>query len=139
MNSEIQSQILAFIALLLPLVGALWKLFNLLKGIEDHLEKQIRELDRRLSDLSHQSQLRSFELEALNDKVVSAVHGTKELVDHLRERTKTESDSLAGRMSQAERFLTKIADYKNDLNRLSKVVYQIEQFLVKTTTYQSRE
>ncbi|MCU0525161.1 MAG: hypothetical protein MUF72_10080 [Elainella sp. Prado103] len=112
MNPEIQSQIFAFIIFLIPLIAALWKLFNLLKGIEDRLEVQIREVDQAIGQLSHQSQLRSTQLEALNDKLILAVNGNKELVNHLRARTKNDSDRLAARVNQIERFLVKTSDYQ---------------------------
>lgn len=112
MNPEIQSQILGFIVFAIPLIVALWKVFALLKGIEDRLDDQIHQVDRRLESLAHQSQLRASQMEHLNDKLTLSLNGTKELVNHLRTRTKIESDRLDDRLRQLEQFLVKTTNYQ---------------------------
>lgn len=114
-TAEIQSQIFAFLLLLIPLVATLWKVFSLLAGIEKRLDDAIERVDQRVSQLEHRADLRSVQLEALNDRLALGLNGTKELVTHLRARTKADDD----------RLLAKLA--------------QIERYLVKETTYQSRE
>ncbi len=109
---EVQSQILGFLVFAIPVVVALWKVFAILQGIEDRLEKQVREVDHRLSELSHQSQLRSTQLESLNDKLVLAINGTRELVSHVRTRTQTDANKLEDRICQIERFLVKTTAFQ---------------------------
>lgn len=111
-SPEVQGQILGFIIFSIPLIVALWKVFALLQGIEDRLENQIRQTERQLSDLAHQSQLRSTQMEALNDRLALAINGTKELVSHVRLRTQTDANKLSDRLGQLERFLSKTTDFE---------------------------
>lgn len=110
--AELQSQIIGFLVYSIPLVVALWKIFAWLESIQDRLEHQIRDVDRRLTDLDHRSELRSREIEALNDKVALAVNGVKELVNHLRARTKADDDAIAARLRSLEGFIAKTTDYQ---------------------------
>ncbi|MBW4465232.1 MAG: hypothetical protein KME07_07300 [Pegethrix bostrychoides GSE-TBD4-15B] len=114
MNSaEVQSQILAFIVYSIPLIVALWKIFSWLESIQDSLEQQIREVDRRLLESEHRATLKSSQIEALNDKVALAVNGVKELVNHLRTRTKNDDEHLHQRLAQVERYLSKTTDFQS--------------------------
>lgn len=110
---ETQAQITAFIVYSIPLVVALWKVFQILQGIEDRLEKTIRDVEKRLIDLDYQSELKNQKLEALNDKLVLAVNGTKELVNHVRSRTQVDATKLANRIDQVERFLSKTTTFES--------------------------
>lgn len=111
-SPEIQSQILAFIAFSIPLILAIWKIFSLFQGVEDKLNDQIRDVDRKLQKLAHLAQLRQAQMDSLNDKLVLSVNGTKELVEHVRTRTKAEHDRLDERICQIERFLTKTTPFQ---------------------------
>ena len=51
-------------------------------------------------------------MEHLNDKLTLSLNGTKELVNHLRTRTKIESDRLDDRLRQLEQFLVKTTNYQ---------------------------
>lgn len=113
MSSDIQSQILGFILFAIPIVTALWKVFSILHGIEDRVELKIQDIERRLVNLAHQSELRESELEHLNDTLELAVNGVKELVTHVRSRTQADCDRLNGRISQLEKYLTKTTDFQS--------------------------
>lgn len=110
---ETQAQILGFVIISIPIVGALWKAFSVLQGIEDRLERTIREVEKRLIDLDYQSELKTQKLEALNDKLVLAVNGTKELVNHVRSRTQADATKLANRIDQVERYLSKTTTFES--------------------------
>lgn len=112
MDFQVKAQILAFIIYSLPLVAALWKIFAWLDEIQDRLENQIREVDQRLTELDHRSQLRNAQIEALNERIALAVNGTKELVQHTRQRTRAEHDELEHRLNQLERYIVKTTDFQ---------------------------
>lgn len=111
-SPEMQAQILGFVVYSIPLVVALWKVFSWLDGLEDRLERSIREVDQRLTELSYQSQLKTQQLEALNDKVVLAVNGSKEVISHVRSRSREDNDKLQARVDQIERFLVKTSEFE---------------------------
>lgn len=113
LTPETQAQIVGFIVISIPIVGALWKVFSILKGVEDRLEDTIRDVERKLIDLGYQSQIKSQQLEALNDKLVLAVNGTKELVSHVRSRTQVDANKLANRIDQVERYLSKTTTFES--------------------------
>lgn len=108
---EIQSQILQFIILALPLIAAIWKVFEALSSLEKRLDNAIEAVDARVSALEHKSELRAVQIDSMNDKILLATNGTKELVNHLRTRTKAESDSQQNRIEQIERFLVKTTEF----------------------------
>lgn len=113
MSPEIQSQIIGFILFAITMIGALWKVFSILNGIEDRVELKIQDIERRLINLAHQSELRESELEHLNDRLELAVNGVKELVTHVRARTQADCDKLSNRIAQLEKFLTKTTDFQS--------------------------
>lgn len=110
--AELQSQILAFVLYSIPLVAALWKIFAWLDSIQDRLERQIREVDTRLTELDHRSQLRTAQIEALNDKIALSLNGVQEVAGHLRTRTKADHEALERRLSQLESYLVKTTDFQ---------------------------
>lgn len=112
-NSEIQTQIIGFILIALPLIAALWKFFQLLQGIEQRLDEAIERVDRRVSELEHRADIRSVQMEGLNDRLALGLNGTKELVTHLRVRTKADNDRLLEKMAQIERYLVKETTYQS--------------------------
>lgn len=109
--TELQQQLSLLIAII-AVITALWKLFTLLRGIEDRLNKSILEIDHRLSELEHRSAMRNAELEHIDDKLELGINGTKELVQHVRSRTQTDCDRLSDRIRQIENYLTKTTDFQ---------------------------
>ena len=110
---EIQAQIVGFILLALPLIAALWKFFNLLQGIEKRLDDAVDRVDRRVGELEHLAAMRELKVEALNDRLMLGINGTKELVNHLRTRTKADDDQLRSKLDQIERYLVKETNYQS--------------------------
>lgn len=110
---EIQAQIVGFILLALPLIAALWKFFQLLQGIEKRLDEAVDKVDRRVGELEHLAAMRELRVEALNDRLMLGINGTKELVNHLRTRTKADDDRLESKLAQIERYLVKETNYQS--------------------------
>ena len=111
--AEIQAQVFAFILILIPIVASLWKVFSLIHGIEKRLDDAIERVDRRVGELEHRSDMRSVQMEALNDRLALGLNGTKELVTHLRVRTKGDNDRLLEKLAQMERYLVKETSYQS--------------------------
>lgn len=110
---EIQAQIIGFIILALPLIAALWKFFSLLQGIEIRLNAAIDRVERQINDLEHRADLKDLNIDRLNDQLTLGINGTKELVNHLRTRTREDDDQIRARLAQVERYLVKETSYES--------------------------
>lgn len=110
---EIQAQIVGFILLALPLIAALWKFFSLLQAIEQRSNAAIDRLERQIADLGHRADLKDINIDRLNDQLTLGINGTKELVNHLRTRTKADDDQLRSKLAQIERYLVKETSYES--------------------------
>lgn len=110
---EIQAQIVGFILLALPLIAALWKFFSLLQAIEQRSNAAIDRLERQIADLGHRADLKDINIDRLNDQLTLGINGTKELVNHLRTRTKADDDQLRSKLAQIERYLVKETTYES--------------------------
>jgi uncharacterized protein YoxC len=92
--------ILAFIAFAIPIVGALWKLFAVRESLQSAIKSNV-----------HRIELLEQHIEHLHDQQQLAINGTKELVQHVRDRSARAEEKLAYRITDLEGYLTKTTEF----------------------------
>lgn len=110
-SSDFLLQALLLLTFSLPLLGALAKVISAIGSMRRSIESKIEALDKRVTTLDHQQQMKALQYESLHDHVQLTIKGIQEVVGHLRTRTRSESDKLADRVSQMEKFLVKTSDF----------------------------
>lgn len=100
MNAEVTIAILTFIAFSIPIVGALWRLFS----VREKLAFDIKESAFKLELLEQK-------IAALTEQQLLALNGIKELVGHIRTRTRVEEEKLDARLGDVESWMEKNTDF----------------------------
>jgi hypothetical protein len=93
-------EILLLIVFILPILMALFKLFQLREQVYDALQK-----------LEYQETLLGNRLENLEDKLLLGFNGTKELIEHKASRLGNTQDRQGDRLDDVEQFLVKTTDF----------------------------
>lgn len=123
LSGEIVFAILSFIAFSIPIVGSLWKIFSVRESLSRDIEKTNDRITLMEKDIANEGKawgyrLKLFEKHAenLSDKLGLGIHQTKELVNHVRERSKKEEESLNSRLADVEGFLEKTTEFTKRRN-----------------------
>lgn len=107
------SEAFAFILVLaIPIVAALWRVFSALTDMRLKLEDRIDGLSNLIVGLRHDFELRSKEVEHLDDRYELSVNGLKEKIDHISTRTRNEIERLTVLATDLESFLAKTTEYE---------------------------
>lgn len=93
--------ILTGVLFLLPLIGALWRIFR----IKEELQDQIQKLEHRLA-------LLSAEQEHMSDRQELGFNGFRERIEHTASRLRQDTDRSNQRIDQVENFLAKTTAYE---------------------------
>lgn len=102
---EFLANALALLVATIPLLAALWKVFDSIASLKERLNSQI-------TAVGHQTQLIELELKSLNEKGQLAINGLKERHDHSINRLKAEFERLDQKVEQIEGFLAKASGYE---------------------------
>jgi hypothetical protein len=110
-SAEFITQVLLLVTFSIPVIAGIAKIISAISRMRREIEVQIESLEKRLIELAHQQELKAQAFESLNERVVLNVNGIQELVNHLRTRTRNESEKVAERVSQIEKFLVKSSTF----------------------------
>lgn len=100
MDAAVTLAILVFIAFVIPVVGALWRIFSVRESLQT-----------AIANNSHRLDLLEQKIEHLVDQQELAINGIKEVVQHVRSRSATAEEKLADRIYAIERFLDKTTEF----------------------------
>lgn len=117
-SAEVSFAILSFIAFSIPIVGSLWKIFSIRESLSRDIEKTNDRITLLEKDINNEGKVWAYRLklfekhaENLTDKLSLGIHQTRELVNHVRERSKKAEQNLDLRVSDIEGFLEKTSDF----------------------------
>lgn len=95
------SELLALLAALAALVGGLWKAFDAIAALREHIKENL-----------HRIELLQQAMEFARDELKLGLRGISEVADHVRARTREDNKELANRVADLERFLAKTTDFE---------------------------
>lgn len=103
--------ILTFVSFSIPIVGALWNIFAAKAAIENRISNVTSMMGERITNNEHRLDLLEQRIEHLIDQYTLAQNGQRELVQHVRDRSKSQEEKLSARVTDLERFLEKSYDF----------------------------
>lgn len=112
MSGDFVLQAIAFIAVIASFSTAIWKIFTAVDKLKSELEEKINRLERLILDVQHEQHLKQVLIDSLNDRLILAVNGVKEVAEHIRTRTRAESSVSKRKINQIEAFLVKTTQYE---------------------------
>lgn len=100
LDPAITVAILAFIAFAIPIVGGLWRIFSVRES-----------LSATIKDNRHRIEMLEQHITHLHDQQELAINGTKELVQHVRDRSARSEEKLGSRITDLEGFLARTTGF----------------------------
>lgn len=99
-------EILLSIVFVLPILGLLWKIFQVREKVYDAIQNS----DHRIAMIEQR-------LDNLRDKIDLGLNGNRELIEHKATRLSTTTDKQGDRLDDLEQFLVKTTEFTRRATR----------------------
>ncbi|PZV19200.1 MAG: hypothetical protein DCF22_00600 [Leptolyngbya sp.] len=106
LNPVALRDILVFVAFMIPLLVALFKVFEVRERVYDAIQA-----------VEHRLALLQSRIENLEDKVDLGFNGTRELIEHKSTRLFNTTDKHSDRLDDVEQFLVKSTEFNRRSSR----------------------